>query len=79
MIDSPHASVSDRFQHGHHQISAALFECVAKHFIAPAHVATDSLCIRIENNSVSVESMSVARLIRTAYPIAIQLPTCMTW
>jgi hypothetical protein len=25
MIDSPHASVSDRFQHGHHQISAALF------------------------------------------------------
>ena len=25
MIDSPHSTVSERTQHGHHQISAALF------------------------------------------------------
>src|SRR6476660_260350 len=61
------------------QICLRVAKRVAEHFIAPAHVATDSFGIRIENNFVSVETMSIARLIGTAYPIAIQLPGTRIW
>src|SRR5689334_13953869 len=56
------------------QICLRVAQRVAKHFIAPTHISPDSLCVWIENNFVRVETMSIAWLIGTAYPIAVQLP-----
>ena len=56
------------------QVALGMVHSVSVHRVVPAQGAADPLRIRIEDHLGRVEAVPGARVVRAAYPVAVQLP-----